>query len=85
MKQQLRKAQAHVESLEEQGQVMQQRLAEAEATAEEFKAAAVEAEADLLTAQEDTVAQVATVTRRSASASFITDALSTGPGCRHLS
>lgn len=64
VKQQLRKAQAELESMEKQVQAMQQGLADAEASSEEFKAAAVEAEADLLTAQEDTVAQVAAITRR---------------------
>ena len=50
--------------MEKQVQAMQQRVAEAEAGSEQYKAAAVEAEADLLTAQEDTVAQVAAITRR---------------------
>ena len=50
--------------MEKQVQAMQQRVAEAEASSEQYKAAAVEAEADLLTAQEDTVAQVAAITRR---------------------
>ena len=50
--------------MEQQVQAMQQRVTEAEASSEQYKAAAVEAEADLLTAQEDTVTQVATITRR---------------------